>query len=274
MLLSTKPIALNLFPGGKKKTLTLSYDDGTIHDRRFVELLNTNGIRGTFHLNSGNLDKKNKVGKKEVAQLYAGHEVSVHGVTHPDLPLLPIPLVYKEIMDDRKQLEDLVGYPIRGMSYPFGNYTMEIVRVLPAIGIEYSRVVETHNKFMLPQNPLLWEATCHHRGELLKTAKTFLTAKPARNPVLFNVWGHTHEFERDGNWNLAEEFCRMVGRSEEVWYATYIEIVDYMNAMRALRFSAEGTVVYNPSAIDVWFSADGQPVAVKAGETIALGSEN
>lgn len=263
--------SLNLFPGAKKKALTVSYDDGTIHDRRFVEMLNANGIKGTFHLNSGRLDKKNKVEEKEVAQLYAGHEVSVHGVNHPDLPLLPIPLVCEEILEDRKRLEDLVAYPVRGMSYPFGRYTTEIVRVLATLGIEYSRVVETHNKFMLPQDPMLWEATCHHRGDLLKNAEKFLTAKPARNQILFNVWGHTHEFERDKNWNLAEEFCHTVGNNDEVWYATYIEIVDYMNAMRNLRFSAEGTIAHNPSALDVWCTVNKEPVLVKAGETVTLG---
>ena len=28
-----------LWKDGKKKALTLSYDDGTIHDRRFIDLL-------------------------------------------------------------------------------------------------------------------------------------------------------------------------------------------------------------------------------------------
>ena len=39
-----------LFPQGKKKTLTLSYDDGTIHDRKFVKIMNEYGIKGTFNL--------------------------------------------------------------------------------------------------------------------------------------------------------------------------------------------------------------------------------
>lgn len=35
------------------KYFLLSFDDGTIYDRRFVELLNKYNIRGTFNLNSG-----------------------------------------------------------------------------------------------------------------------------------------------------------------------------------------------------------------------------
>ena len=40
-----------LFPEGKRKALTFSYDDGTIHDRRLAALLNEYGMKGTFNLN-------------------------------------------------------------------------------------------------------------------------------------------------------------------------------------------------------------------------------
>lgn len=52
-----------VYPDGKKKALTFSYDDGQIHDRRLVEILNRYGMKGTFHLNSGKLaqDRNNDV---------------------------------------------------------------------------------------------------------------------------------------------------------------------------------------------------------------------
>ncbi len=34
-----------IFPNGKSKAFTMSYDDGTIHDRRLVEIMNRYGIR-------------------------------------------------------------------------------------------------------------------------------------------------------------------------------------------------------------------------------------
>lgn len=40
------------FPGFKKKAFTLSYDDGTIHDKKFVELIDKYGLKCTFNLNS------------------------------------------------------------------------------------------------------------------------------------------------------------------------------------------------------------------------------
>ena len=50
-------IKFDLFPQGKTKALTMSYDDCQIYDRRLVSIFNQYGINGTFHLNSGNLGK-------------------------------------------------------------------------------------------------------------------------------------------------------------------------------------------------------------------------
>lgn len=46
-----------LFPGGKRKALTLSYDDGVIQDRHLVDLMRRYGVKGTFNLNSGLLGR-------------------------------------------------------------------------------------------------------------------------------------------------------------------------------------------------------------------------
>ena len=40
-----------LFPQGKTKALTLSYDDGCIYDIRLAEILERFGIKATFNLN-------------------------------------------------------------------------------------------------------------------------------------------------------------------------------------------------------------------------------
>ncbi len=43
-----------------------------------------------------------------------------------------------------------------------------------------------------------------------------------------------------------------------------------MNAQKELRVSADGHILYNPTATDVWVKADGQPVHVPAGQTVIL----
>ena len=41
------------FPSGKKKALTLSYDDGVEQDIHLIDIMKKNGLKGTFNLNSG-----------------------------------------------------------------------------------------------------------------------------------------------------------------------------------------------------------------------------
>lgn len=41
------------FPKGKAKALTLSYDDGVEQDIRLMDIMDKNGLKGTFNLNSG-----------------------------------------------------------------------------------------------------------------------------------------------------------------------------------------------------------------------------
>jgi len=42
-----------LFPNGKIKAVTLSYDDGVEQDIRLIEIMKKYGLKGTFNINSG-----------------------------------------------------------------------------------------------------------------------------------------------------------------------------------------------------------------------------
>src|SRR5271156_2055125 len=172
------PVSLSLFPGGRSKALTLSYDDGVVDDRRLVEIFNRHGLRGTFHLNSGTLGRENTLAPKEIATLFAGHEVSAHSVTHPFLDQLSPAAVIQELTEDRRRLEELCGYPVRGMSYPYGTFNDQIVALLPSIGIKYSRTVLSTDRFDIPDNFLTWHPTIRHKTNLLETAQRFLDAPP------------------------------------------------------------------------------------------------
>lgn len=255
----------DVFPHGKRKSLVMSYDDGVVEDRPLVEIFNRYGIKGTFHLNSGFLDRSTKLRADEVKSLYEGHEVSVHTVSHPNLPHLSNERIIGEIIEDRKALESLVGYPVRGMSYPGGGFDDRVVAMLPMLGIEYART--THNAgFGIPQDWLRWPATCHHRDALAQMEK--FNNIPARWGLqLFYVWGHSYEFDRQNNWDLIETFCKEMGGHDDVWYATQIEVVDYMNAIKQLRCSADSSMVWNPSAMSVWVAADSEIVEIAPGET-------
>lgn len=204
-------IRFNLFPNGREQALTLSYDDSVTENRRFVEIINRGGLKCSFHLNSGVIENGNHLQASEVGSLFEGHEISAHSRTHPHLETLSAEEMAWEILEDRRALEALAGYPVRGMSYPFGTYNDVIVSRLPALGIEYSRTTQSHHGFHVPDDWLRWHPTCHHRENLLEKTDAFIEA-PKRNRLrLFYVWGHAYEFERNNNWDLLEAFVEKAG---------------------------------------------------------------
>lgn len=261
------------FPGGKFKCLTMSYDDGKAADRRLVSIFNRHGIRGTFHLNSGRQGtREERVLPEEYPSLYKGHEVSCHTVTHPTIARCPLPSVALEVLEDRRALERDVGYPVRGLSYPNGSYNDDICAMLPKLGIRYARIVGNSDGFAMPEDFLRWKATCHHNHNLMELGRQFCALEKKQYMYLMYVWGHSYEFDRDGNWDLIEQFCEMMGGRDDIWYATNIEIVDYTDVFSRLQFTADNTLVYNPSAASAWLRVnDGEAFEVPGGATVRLG---
>jgi peptidoglycan/xylan/chitin deacetylase (PgdA/CDA1 family) len=263
-------ILLDLFPGGKRKALTVSYDDGTKYDRRLCEIFNNYGIRGSFHLNSGFLGDARHITAEEIPVLYRGHEVSAHTAAHPTLTAVPRETIINEITGDRRALESACGYPVRGMSYPNGAFSESVIAALRSCGIEYSRTTISTGSFSLPADFMLWHPTCHHNEGIKEKLETFLTASRLPPLPVFYVWGHSYEFNGQDNWQLIEEFSKKAGGRDDIWYATNIEIADYICAVRSLRFGAACDLVYNPTAVSVWISADGEAVKIGPGETKKL----
>ncbi|MDO4302738.1 MAG: polysaccharide deacetylase family protein [Bacillota bacterium] len=260
-----------LFMNGKRKALTLSYDDGTVHDRKLVELMNRYGLRGTFNLNSGTFSLKETIEKEgvktdfsridadEVKELYQGHEVASHTLTHPSLTELPSNLAAAEVIRDRELLEGLTGEIVRGFAYPYGTYNKEVEKVLKVCGIEYARTVVSTNDFVIPQNFLEWHPTCHHDSPKLMELIRDFCEKEGNSVRLFYLWGHSYEFAQNDNWQVIEEFFKYVsGYMDKIWIATNLEIMDYVKAFSNLKWSMDGKTVYNPSGIKLWLKMDGQ----------------
>lgn len=267
-----KRLVFDCFPGGRRKALHMSFDDGQVYDRRLVALFNEHGIKGSFFLNSGYLDCEGYLRSEEVAGLFAEHEVGVHGVTHPCLSHLPNERIIEEILEDRRALERLVGYVVRGMSYPGCDFNDRVLAMLPMLGIAYARTCEKRSDFLIPDDVYRWPMSCH-QSQALQRAEDFLRVPPAWGLQLFFVMGHSFEFE--SGWDDIEAFCKLMGRREDIWYATNIEIADYLLAMQSIHVSADGQILTNPSAQPVWCSLwkDGKPgetLVIESGQTIRL----
>lgn len=252
-----------LYPEGRVKALTMSYDDGVFDDIRLIEIFNRYQIKATFHLNAGVMGQGKRIPESEICKVYDGHEISCHSYFHPFMERIPRAAMLNEIFDCRKKLEALSGQMVRGMSYPMGTFNGEVKNVLRNTGIVYSRTTLSTERFGFPDDWLEWHPTCHHNSNILAKAEVFKNVQ--QNFSLFYVWGHSYEFENNNNWEMIEEFCAAMSGYENIWYATNIEIYDYVVALRRLEFSADCSLVFNPSAMDIWLSVDGAPVKVAGG---------
>lgn len=272
------------FPEGRAKALTLSYDDGVEQDIRLLDIMKKHGLKGTFNLNSGIYAEEGTVYPQgqihrrmtasQVTKLYAksGQEVAVHGLTHPWLEQLPDHMMMRELILDRENLENQFHTIVRGMAYPFGTFDDRVVECVRRAGLVYARTVISSHKFDLPSDWLRLEATCHHNDPKLgELTEQFITGNPERHAWLFYLWGHSYEFEAKDNWNVIEEFAEKVGSRSDIWYATNLQIYDYVQAWQRLEFSADGRQVYNPCVTEVWFQKNGRIYSVKPGCSIECG---
>ena len=267
------------FPEFKRKAVTLSYDDGVKYDRKLIKIMDKYGLKGTFNINSGLFGKEpggRRLTKEEAYELYANssHEVAIHGLCHLALAEVDTAIATYDVIEDRKELEDMFGCVIKGMAYAHGSVDDKVVAILKACSISYSRTTESTESFAIPENWLRLPATCHHNNpRLMELAKNFVEAGNGRNiwgtnPMLFYLWGHSYEFNDNHNWEIIEEFAEYIGKREEIWYATNGEVYDYVQAFKHLEFSANGALVRNPSATDVYLCYKGKNVLVPAGQTV------
>ena len=267
------------FPGFKELAFTLSYDDGVVQDKRLSALFHKNGLKATFNLNGGSNETISRwYPLEEIKQTYLplGHEVALHGAAHYSLGEVPDGILIDNIMANRRALEQLFGTVVTGSAYANGSFDDRVVRLLKTCGVSYARTIKSTHAFDIPEDWLRWHPTCHHRDpQLMELAEAFLKGGNKRHffyhkPFLFYVWGHSYEFDNDNNWEMMEEFCAFMGGREEVWYATNGEIYEYVQAYHSLQYSADGSLVKNPSAIDVYIHYFGKPYKICAGETVRL----
>ncbi|MBO5210385.1 MAG: hypothetical protein J6B80_00475 [Clostridia bacterium] len=82
--------------------------------------------------------------------------------------------------------------------------------------------------------------------------------------------GSRLRIQRKNNWNRIEEICQKLSGKDDTWYATNIEIYDYVTAYNSLVYSADGSKIYNPTLKQIWLDIDGKQYTVKPSETIRI----
>ena len=124
------------------KIVALSFDDGTIYDLRFIELLNKYNIRATLNLNS-KLDNFvwyfgdtpiERLKLNEVVEKYDGHEVCSHSLTHPYFSSLSKEEIIRQVKEDCENLSKIFNRDINAFAFPFHDQTEEHIQILKENG--------------------------------------------------------------------------------------------------------------------------------------------
>lgn len=249
------PVKL-LFPGGKPRAVALSFDDGLESDKRFIQILKKYDMKATFHV-----PVSCQIPTNEIGTVYAGHEVAVHQ-GNGEGPAEPFA---KEIVWARDELSELTGQQVGGLAYQGGAFTEESAAALEKAGIVYARTIATERWFCLQTNRFLMLNTSCHESQANQLAKTFLEF-PGK-PALMSVWGHTFEFKSEADWQRIEDFCKMVGKRDDMWYASLLDVVVYTKAALRLEVDTNKRTIHNPTKTQIFIEGYGKVIPLDPGVT-------
>ena len=174
-----------------------------------------------------------------------------------------------------------MAYPDSGITYFTNGTNLEKIKsYLQELDIVYSRTLGGDNtSFEMPQDWYAWMPTAHHNNpnifEYIKQFHAINLENPQsygarRQPRLFYLWGHSYEFDRNDNWDHIEKICEQLSNKEDTWYATNMEIYNYVTAYHSLVYSANGKKVYNPTLYTIWFDVDRKLYSVQPGKMLTI----
>lgn len=193
------------------KIVSLSFDDGTIYDVRFIKLLNKYNLKATFNLNSGLDDFVWFYDERPVRRLilqnfievYKGHEVASHSLTHPYFSSLNKEEIIRQVNEDIKNLESTFNIKIEGFAFPFIDQTEENIETLKnntnLTYIRYSFLsddVKHKDKFHIHINALYDDKNIYDKLNKFQNSNN--------ENGLFVIAGHSYEFEMKNDWKKIE----------------------------------------------------------------------
>lgn len=139
--------------GDARSLIGLTFDDG-YEDflSTALPMLETLGFSATVFVVAGMLGKENTWehrggprlrsrllgadGVREISERRM--EIGSHTVTHPRLSGLEPEMLAREVDDSRQMLSEIVGTPVEGFSYPYGDLDGPAVRAVRSAGYVYA----------------------------------------------------------------------------------------------------------------------------------------
>ena len=199
------------------KIFLISFDDGTVWDGRFVDLLNKYGMKATFNLNSGledyvwHYEDRFPVRRQilsETVEQYRGHEIASHSLHHHWLNSLTPPQLSREVGEDCENLRKIFGLKEIGFGVPFTACGQREINIIKKY-VRYIRLSEFADSFALPEDP--YHIPIHGLYNQPDIRDRIAAFAASDLPIsLFVMAGHSYELEVLDHWGYMEELLRYI----------------------------------------------------------------
>ncbi len=122
--------------------VALTFDDGYREHLTIARYLARRGIRATFFVITGLREYMGRelLGPSEIKEIASmGHEIGSHTVTHIDMSRAPEDVIYRELVESKRYLSELLGDEVTSFAYPYGPHS----EVAARLARQVYRVVRT-----------------------------------------------------------------------------------------------------------------------------------
>ena len=299
-----KTVDKNYFPGWVRKSITFTIDDGNVTlDRKFLDITEPAGLKGTFNLNTP-LKRLDAQGYRD---MYRGYEIANHCRYHPlaffeGLTLPPVKdepfdkatadptyaykldtgvyrictdlwRTYAEddayiacVLDATRELDEVFGAgTVRDFVWPYREQpNQNVCTQVKALGFRSVRKTGCVADSTGFALPADRQAWSYNaNNKNMRELSKLYDTYPDDGNLKFFCFGNAD------NWDVLEDFCRDLGnRPGDFWYASVGDIFDYEDAAKALTVTE--TEIKNDSPIDLYVKINGEPTVIHAHTTLQI----
>jgi len=235
-------------------TVTTSWDDGDVLDKRVVKILDTYGLKGTFYIPKEYWGTR--LSDAEIRNLSNTHEVGAHTLSHIDLSKASEKQAQAEIQGSKEWLNEVCKKEIGMFCYPRGRYTPAVRDMTRAAGFRGARTtrqfeLSISDPFEMPTSIQVYPFPFRHDdgpksfleplmqryggyrslGVPLTGMRSWESAAKAAFDFartkggMFHIWGHSWELEKNGLWEQFDRVCSHIANREDCIYVTNGELV-------------------------------------------------
>ena len=215
------------------KYFIFAIDDGTIYDKKVIAIFNKYNIRATFNLNSGLEDfvwykdwlEVRRLKLNDNKNIYDGHEVASHSLTHPFLTSLSDEDVYREVKEDIDNLRNIFNRDIKTFSFPFDGYNERTINIIKSLGITHIILPAIDDSFLYPVDTYHIKVTSWNVDDALYKVKRFIEDTQAK---VFIYLSHSYDYEYDNSYDKLEELCKIATSQKDIKIITMSELSKVM----------------------------------------------